>query len=195
MPAQALFVTEETSDREALKSEKQLQRCRELLARVDLFAELSDAEFEELSQHMRYAPFGPGEVMTRQGADAHWLYLIEDGEASVSVSDGGVEHKVARLRAPAFFGEMSLLTGEQRSATVIAIGEVECFRLDKDALRRLLARRPELAAHLAHVLAERNAALMTVKEGLDAQTAKRQVERQAVDFLARIRSFFALDRG
>jgi len=51
MPAQALFVTEETSDRKALKNQKQLRRCRELLARVDLFAELSAAEFEELSQH------------------------------------------------------------------------------------------------------------------------------------------------
>lgn len=194
MPAHALFVTEETSDRKALKTEKQLRRCRELLTRVDLFAGLSDAEYHDLARHMRYAPFGPGEVMTRQGAEAHWLYLIEDGEASVTVSDGATEHEVARLRAPTFFGEMSLLTGEPRSATVIAISEVECFRLDKAALQRLLDGRPELAAHLARVLAERHAALLEVKEGLDAQTAKRQAERQAVDLLAHIRSFFALDR-
>ncbi len=194
IPAHAVFVTEETSDRKALKTEKQLRRCRELLARVDLFADLSDAEHHDLARHMRYSPFGPGEVMTRQGNEAHWLYLIEDGEACVSVSDGTIQHEVARVRGPAFFGEMSLLTGEARSATVVAVGEVECFRLDKTALQGLLDRRPELAAHLARVLAERHAALLAVKEGVDANTARRQADRREVDFLAQIRSFFSLDR-
>lgn len=193
MPAHALFVTEETSDRKASKTAKQLERRRALLGRLDLFAALSDDERAELARHMKYSPFARGEVMTRQGADAHWLYLVEDGEASVRVGDGTAEREVARLEGPTIFGEMSLLTGAPRSATVVAMGDVECFRLDKSALQHILAARPELAASLAEVLAKRQAELRAAREGLDADTARARAKHDEGDLLDRIRSFFALD--
>ncbi len=111
MPAQAIFLTEETHDRKVSKTEKQLARCRRLLDTLPLFSGLSDAERAELASNMRYAPYARGEVMTRQGAEAHWLYLVEEGTASVCVSDGTKEREVAQLQGPCFFGEMSLLTG------------------------------------------------------------------------------------
>lgn len=193
MPAQALYVTQETSDRKAHKTEKHVERCRHLLRTLDLFAVLADDEREALARQLKYAPFAPGEVMTRQGADAHWLYLVEDGKAAVRVSDGVTEREVAQLAGPCFFGEMSLLTGEPRSATVVALSEVECFRLDKAAVQQLLEQRPELANQLAHVLAERRSNLMVVKEGLDAETAKARAARDAGHLRERIRAFFALD--
>jgi small-conductance mechanosensitive channel/CRP-like cAMP-binding protein len=193
MPAQAVFLTQETSDRKAVKTARQLERRRDLLARLDLFAPLSDEERAELAKHMKYSPFARGEVMTRQGAEAHWLYLVEDGEAAVRVSDGTVEREVARLKGPTFFGEMSLLTGAPRSATVIAQGEVECFRLDKSAVQRILEARPELAKALAEVLAKRQVELQAAREGLDAEAARARAKHDAGDLLDRIRSFFALD--
>lgn len=124
MPAHAVFVTQETTDRKAIKTEKQVIRRRQLLASLELFSGLSDAERTELARTMKYAPFAEGEVMTRQGAEAHWLYLMEDGKAVVRVSDGLNDREVAQLAGPCFFGEMSLLTGEPRSATVIADSNV-----------------------------------------------------------------------
>lgn len=193
MPAHALFVTEETVDRKAIKTEKQVARRRDLLSTIELFAGLSDPERTELARTMKYAPFARGEVMTRQGADAHWLYLMEDGRALVRVSDGLNDREVAQLQGPCFFGEMSLLTGEPRSATVIADSEVECFRLDKAAVHQIVNARPQLAEQLARVLADRQVALQAAKEGLGADAARERAAREANALLSRIRSFFALN--
>ena len=73
---------------------------------------------------------------------------------------------------------MSLLTGEPRSATVVADSEVECFRLDKAAVQEIINARPALAEQLAKLLADRKVALQSAKE--------------ANALLSRIRSFFAL---
>ncbi|GMU62267.1 MAG: hypothetical protein AMXMBFR34_40300 [Myxococcaceae bacterium] len=191
-PAHALFLTEETSEREAEKTEKRLERCRRVLDALPLFRALSEEERETLAKGMRYAPFSKGEVMTRQGSTAHWLYLMEDGEASVQISDGGSQKEVTKLKGPTLFGEMSLLTGEPRYATVIATTEAECFRLDKAVFQQVLEARPELAEPIALLLAERRAQLEAVREGLDADAAKTRQAKDAVDLLARIRRFFSL---
>ncbi len=193
MPAHALFVTEETVDRKASKSEKQLQRRLRLLTSMELFNSLSEAELAELARTMKYAPFAKDEVMTRQGADAHWLYLIEDGQAAVRISEGAHERQVAQLSGPCFFGEMSLLTGEPRSATVVAEGEVECFRIDKAAMKHLIEQRPQLAEHMAKLLAGRKVGLQSAKEGLSSDAAKERAAKEAKALLTRIRSFLALD--
>lgn len=192
LPAHALFVTEETADRKAGKKQQQLARRQKLLERLTLFAGLSNETRAELAQRIRYAPFAGGEVMTRQGAEAHWLYLVEDGKAAVRVTEGGHEREVAQLAGPCFFGEMSLLTGEPRSATVVALGEVECFRLDKAALQDLIAERPEIAEQLARAVSERQVGLLAAKEGLSAEVAGRRAAEEANALLRRIRTFFAL---
>ena len=192
MPAHAVFVTEDTHDRKAIKTEKQVVRRKNLLETIDLFSSLSDAERSDLARTMKYAPFAKGEVMTRQGADAHWLYLMEDGQALVRVSDGEHDREVAQLKGPCFFGEMSLLTGEPRSATVVADSEVECFRVDKAAVKQIIDARPALEEQLAKLLADRKVALQAAREGLSADVARERAAKEANALLTRIRSFFAL---
>jgi CRP-like cAMP-binding protein len=192
IPAHAVFVTEESADRTVHKTKQQLARHTRLLERLELFRLLAPDEREELARGLRYTPFGHGEVMTRQGAEAHWLYILEDGEASVKVSEGGVEKEVARLRGPTFFGEMSLMTGEPRSATVVAATDTECFRLDKATFQSILERRPALAEQVAAVLTRRKAELLAVKEGVSAEAKLRQLDGAQTDLLQRIRGFFGL---
>ena len=184
---------EEDHEHREVKTEKQLRRRRELLNAFPLFASLADEERDELARALVYAPFARGEVMTRQGAEAHWLYLLEEGEGSVRVSDGTQQREVSRLKAPAFFGEMSLLTGEPRSATVLAETDVECFRLDKVAVGRVLTARPELAGQLALTLAERRLKLDSVRETMSADAAKERAAREANALKDRIRAFFAME--
>ena len=192
LPSQHVFVTQEDAHREATKTEKQIKRRRHVLEQVELFKALAPEEIQELAQTLRYAPFARGEVMTRQGAEAHWLYLIEDGTASVRVSDGVSEKEVAQLGAFSFFGEMSLMTGRPRAATVVAVTDVECFRLDKGAFQRVIEKRPELARDFAEALAKRSVELDAAREGLDAETAKARQKSSERDLLGQIRSFFRL---
>jgi small-conductance mechanosensitive channel len=191
IPAKAVFVTEESA-RAEVKTAKQIARRRHLVDTVALFASLSPDERAEVAGHLTYAPFTGGEVMTRQGAEAHWLYLIEDGTAAVLIAEAGLDRKVATLGNGTFFGEMSLLTGEPRSATVRAETDVECFRLDKAAFQSVIERRPAIAQELASLLAHRKVELQSVKEGLDAESASRRRASAESDLLHRIRSFFAL---
>ena len=90
------------------------------------------------------------------------------------------------------FGEMSLMTGAPRSATVVAVSDVECFRLDKAAFQAILERHPGLAEQVAGVLARRRTGLEAVREGLDAAARERRLAEASRDMLGRIRSFFGL---
>ena len=141
---------------------------------------------------MTYAPFAPGEVMTRFGATANWLYLIIDGEASVRAGTGPApDEELMRLGAGEFFGELSLLTGAPRSETVVAISDVECFRLGKRAFQELLTRRPELAEQVAALLAERQRSLAEVRDRLPTKAVQPPVQDAGV-LLDRIRRFFGI---
>ncbi len=191
IPAHAIFLTEESTVRAEEKLKKEVHRRRQALNRVELFAKLSEDEQEQLARGLTYAPFTRGEIVTRQGAEAHWLYLIDDGEVSIRVADSGMEKEVARLQGGSFFGEMSLLTGERRSATVVALSDVECFRLDKEIFKGVIQRRPDLAEHVAKVLARRKIELVAVREGLDLEAATRRTRTEA-DLLAKIRDFFSI---
>ena len=133
--------------------------------------------------------FSTGEVLTRQGAEAHWLYLITKGEARVHVREGNFEREVAQLHAGQFFGEMALMTGAPRSATVVAKTDVECYRLDKEAFQSVLLRRPELAAPLASMLALRRSELVQARAGLDEEARARSLKETERDLLQRIRAF------
>jgi small-conductance mechanosensitive channel len=192
LPAQAVFLTQETSDRRESKNEQLVQKRMQVLGAFEMFSVLSEPEREELARHLKYAPFARGEVLTRQGADAHWLYLVEDGEVSVRIGDGTNVREVTRLKGPAVFGEMSLLTGEPRSATVVAEGEVECFRLDKVALQRLITHRPEIAQALAEILSRRRAQLQAAREGLDAAAERQRETSETNALVKRIKAFFSV---
>ncbi len=195
MPAHAVFLTEESSEREQRKVQEERERRLKALGKVEILRPLPEEEREFLAESLHYAPFAAGEVLTRQGAEGHYLYLVLEGEVSVRVTaDGVLEREVARLKAGDFFGEMSLMTGERRSATVVAEAGVECFRLDKSAFESILRRRPEVAEPVAEVLARRRLELAAVREGLDQEAQSRRLAAAKVDLLARIREFFGLEQ-
>ncbi len=193
MPAHAIFMTEEDEGRDAEKKGEELERQKQALRRVDVLRSLGDVDLDQLLGELRYAPFTRGEVLTRQGAEAHWLYLIVDGTVSVRVrNETGQEREVSQLGPGNFFGEMSLMTGEPRAATVIALTDVECYRLGADSFRRVIHARPEQAEDFAAVLAERRAMLDATRQDLDADARARKVEAAKEDLLDKIRLFLGL---
>ena len=193
IPAHAIFLTEQSQDRKTAKLREDQQRRMDVLRQVELFGSLTDADREELAHGLRDAPFTKGEILTRQGAIAHWLYVVLGGEVSVRVkSEEGLEREVARLGPGDFFGEMSLLTGERRSATVVALGDVECYRLDRAAFQTVLERSPEVAEFVAEVLARHRVELVAVRDGLDQEARQRRVDADKRDLLGKIRGFFGL---
>jgi len=185
------------------ESEKHLQevRSREIghrlgaLKSVDLFSGLSEQELRTLAERLVFAPFAKGDVMTRQGAVAHWLYVLIAGESEVVVDQADGERKrLATLGAGTCFGEMGLLTGEPRRATVIARTDVECYRLDKASLEDILHSRPALAEDFSRMLQARQVDTEEKLKEADAEQAARRAGERS-EILARIRSFFGLDKA
>jgi small-conductance mechanosensitive channel/CRP-like cAMP-binding protein len=193
IPARAVFVTTDTTERREQKMRQDLERRVQWMQRIELFSSLSPDELNKLAAALHAIPFAPGEVLTRQGAEAHWLYMIVSGRASVRVRHEDMEREVAQLGAGQYFGEMGLLTGEARTATVVALEEIECYRLGKQVFEELVVARPQIATEVAGELARRRVELTAAREDLNAE-ARRERERQtAHDLLRRMRAFFRLE--
>jgi len=185
-------VTRDEAHADAVKK-REIGRRLEMLRGVDLFSVLSEDEMNEIAERLQYAPFARGDVITKQGNVAHWLYLIMFGEAEVRYEpEHSAPQLVSTLRAGQFFGEMALLTGESRSATVVAKTDVECYRLDGKSFQGLLLERPEIAEGISRVISSRKPDLEKVREAYATQPGPAQSEQ--TDLLARIRRFFGLRR-
>ena len=193
IPASTIFLTHETPERTARKTSEELLRRMRALGGVDLFRGLPEKQREELAGDLAFAPFAAGEAVCREGANDDGLYMIVDGEAAVRIGRGADERDVARLVPGQFFGEMSLMTGEARTASVIAATPLVCYRADKPAMQRLLAELPALADQIAEVLAVRRGALTAARDERD-DARRSRIDTVKVDLLRKIRGFFNLNR-
>src|SRR5437660_8965264 len=135
------------------RSEREQESRVELLRSLELFAPLTDDETHALAAQLIGTPFGPGDIVTRQGEPSDSLYILARGQVGIfrdaAPGSSPARQRLATLAAPAYFGEMGLLTGQARTATITAESEVLCYRLDKAAFEAIIHARPELADALA----------------------------------------------
>jgi small-conductance mechanosensitive channel/CRP-like cAMP-binding protein len=192
MPAHAVFLTEETPERKIEKARAEDVRSTAALRRMEIFTSLADEEIAELSAGLRFSPFASGETLTREGDVGHDLYLIDRGWVSIRVGHAGQEREVALIGEGDFFGERSLMTGDVRSATTVAVGDVVCWRLAKSQLETLIKRRPALAVDLAKTLARRAEELDSIRTDLSDAARKHRLDDDTRQFVTKIRSFFGL---
>lgn len=178
------------ADPDAAAATELLERTA-ALSGVDLFRSLHEGEAEILAAGMRKVAFACGEAIIRQGEPGDSLYFIARGEVAVKLNASGVEREVATLAAGEFFGEMSLVTGDRRSATCLAKTDVSCLVIGHEAFQRLLDARPEVAEEVSAILASRQVTLEGQREGLSVEAQRRATETRA-RLLERIRSFFRL---
>jgi CRP-like cAMP-binding protein len=120
------------------------------------------------------------------------MFILVEGLVYVfaDVAGDGQEMKVAQIVPGQFFGEMSLLTGEARSATITAASDAVAYEIGKDAMAKLLQRRPELAEVLSRIVAERK---LRNEEALAEATREEKEEHRtsvAGQILGRMRDFF-----
>ncbi|HXL99633.1 MAG TPA: mechanosensitive ion channel family protein [Rhizomicrobium sp.] len=160
---------------------------REALSRVRLFRNgLSREQLEALTKRCKPSELVQGSVLMRQGDAASSMFVILEGAASVSIaSHGGGAHEVAISATGDVAGEMSLMTGSPRSATVTALTRLRVLEITKDAIEDLLKQTPELLQRFSHVLAKR-------QHELD-EAANRVTDTHAIegDLMARMKSFFS----
>ncbi len=154
----------------------------ELLGELDLFKPFSSDERRTIADAATEHSFGLGEALCVEGREGETFYVVVSGRVSVRV--GQPPREVATLSRGQYFGEMSLLTGEPRAATVVAIDDTSVLEFDRAEFQKFFTKKPELAEQLAEFLAQRKAQLVSGAGGSDAQKA------DAAGLLARLRRIF-----
>ncbi len=164
------------------------------LRKVELFSQLSEDELKTLAEGLKYMQYAKGSVIAKQGTTGqHWLFIIINGEVEVFVGSSDSERKRLNVLSKGnFFGEMSLMTGAPRAASVIAKTDLACYRLDKDAIEEVLRERPGIAEDISHILVERRGQLDTALQNLDAESLHQEMHHRHSEVLATIKHFFGL---
>lgn len=190
VPPVAVSVAQNDEAAEQRRRDAEIDSRSRHLAQIPLFGALTDEERRRVASRLRPAPFCRGEVMTRQGAEAHYLYILFEGAAEVRVrrSDGD-DVEVAEITAPNIFGEMGMLTGAPRTATVIAKTAVECFRLEKHDFQDVVRQRPSVAEEMSLVLAERKVRLERIRDRAEHRAAVVAEHSRIADA---VRAFFGV---
>lgn len=159
----------------------------ERLCKVSIFAPLSEEEIDKLARATKSRIFAPGEPIVRMGAEGNSMFVIIRGAVRVQVPENGITKTINNLSENDFFGEMSLLTGEPRTATVVASEETEVLQINKIAVKPLFESNPELVRSVSEIIEERRELLKSIaeKESEIHETDARGVFRS-------IRKFFGL---
>lgn len=123
----------------------------DILASLTLFGDLSRPQLEAVAHTFEEQWFGEGQRILRQGFHGSGFYVILEGEASVNIN--GQERN--RLSRGDFFGEISLLLGEEPSADVVALGRLRCLVLSGSELQEFLISHPPVAYRMLQTEARR----------------------------------------
>jgi len=167
------------------------ERILGALRRIDFLSVLSPEDLETVAQQAAVRVYLPGEAVVRQGDAGAEFFIILGGSAEVRRGEGDKVATVATLHPMQFFGEMSLLTGEPRSATIVAQTKLEVVVINKAVLERPILGNPLIAERIGTVLAERKSEMATVQENLEHRGEPSEVvEHRRKSLGSRIRSFF-----
>jgi len=122
-----------------------------LLAEVPLFSDLEPAELDLVAVAMHERTFAPGATVTVEGEMADGFYVIASGEAQVTVQG----EPTATMKSGDYFGEIALLMGTERTATITATTELHCHGISPADFRTLVEGNPTIAWKVMGSMTER----------------------------------------
>jgi small-conductance mechanosensitive channel len=189
-PIRDVRIQEKAPGEEAEK-DTQVSQLRELLGSLDLFSSLSKDDLKRLAEQAQIRTYGRGELLVHEGERGDSLFVIRDGVVQLTVGQAdGRQTLLANMTSGQFFGERSLLTGTQRSATVTAETDVVVAVVHKEVLAPILQANTQLVAGLAAVLEQREADRAARRQSDSEVPVSPSPQRV---WLQRITRFFGLD--
>ena len=173
-----------------------------LLAQVDFLGGLNDQELRDVALRLKPALFSRGETIIRQGDHGETFFIIKSGIVRVTATNPyGDVFLEKELKEGNFFGEISVLTGEPRTASINAVSDAELLVLDKGDFEPILKKYPDIDTRISEKIASRQqftfeqmelAKKTAISEQEAREKAQRRVESLSHQLLSKIRSFFSL---
>lgn len=167
--------------------EELTETITERFSRLPIFAPLSEEETEKLARGCYVRVFAPGESIVRMGQEGNSMFVIVRGSVKVQIPENGQQKTLNTLKENDFFGEMSLLTGQPRSATVVAVEETEVLQIRKQALKPIFENNPQLVQAIVEIIDERKVLL-----NAEAESAPEAEGADSRGVMRLIKNFFGL---
>jgi len=192
-PVRSVQVKQITPEALLVEQERRADEIMGMMENVEIFSPLSKAELKDLVAQVSVKTYAIGEMPVRQGELGNSFYIIKSGRVDVVVEKSPYESAVVATLGPGnIFGEMSLLTGAVRTASIHVKEDAEFIVIDKESFGSTLAQNPAIAESLSHILSERQAGLDAEREKLDATALERRKKDASGQMLSKIREFFGL---
>ncbi|TDT71590.1 cyclic nucleotide-binding protein [Hypnocyclicus thermotrophus] len=116
------------------ENKQEFENRKVLINKIEFLKSLSEKSKNELSKKIRVLRYGKGEIIVKEGEEGDSFFIIQSGIVDIFINN----RKIANLKKGDFFGEMSLLTGNKRNATVVATTDLELLVLDKMTFRKII---------------------------------------------------------
>jgi len=155
------------------------------LRAVDVLQPMSDQALQSIASNVKMHFYSRGEAILRHGTTGDSMFVVNTGSVVVRIPDDSLTgwHQVAELGPGTVFGEMALLTGEMRTADVVAMTDVIALEIGKESLAPVLEVQPDLAGAISHQIMQRRDHLASLRG---------DPEQEELTLMSRIRSYFGL---
>jgi small-conductance mechanosensitive channel/CRP-like cAMP-binding protein len=164
-----------------------VDRRGESLRRIGMLAMLGAEQMGRLAEQSVERVYAAGEPVIRQNDPGDSMFVIMGGRVEVTAREADAPPvRLATLQAGDYFGEMTLMTGAPRSATVTAVAETRLLEIGKESFRQMLAAQPGLVDQLGAALQQR------LSERDQAMAGADRMEPESQDIFRRIREFFSM---
>ncbi len=188
-PKQDIFYAELP---ERVLDSKSVEDRTQLLGRIEMFEHLELDELRQLATNMALRSYRSGEHVIEQGAAGESMFILSEGLLHAFINTNGTANqlKVGEINPGEFFGEMSLLTGEPRSASIVAATDVVVHEITREHITALLTKRPEIASTISTVVAHRR--VLNSQAMIDATPEERihETESVAKQIMTKMKAFF-----
>lgn len=174
--------------------ENPIEKAIQLMNSVEILEPFTEEEDLEIAKKAKWLRYGPPERIVIEGEKDNSLYLIAEGKLEVLVrQQDGKNLKVAEVGRGSFFGEMALLTGEARKATVRAMTDVLLCEISKDLIKPILEKRQGILQDMSNKLAEREMANLRKSKEYATEAEAKEKDTVARRLLDLMKNFFKDD--
>ncbi|MGE5372190.1 MAG: mechanosensitive ion channel family protein [Solirubrobacterales bacterium] len=165
-----------------------------LLGQIDALEQLETEYLEMIASRMTLRYFEPGDTLFQEGDPGDSMYLVVVGVLKVQVNRNGADLNIAQITPGQFFGEMSMLTGEPRTATIRAATDVIAYEIQRQHLSEVFEKQPKTVELISTVIAQRQLSNDKVMSQLSETEKKSEVESLAKQLWRRIMTFNGLNQ-
>lgn len=140
------------------------------LKSIELFNKINGEDLAQIADISKENNFEKGELIIQQDELGDSMYIIIEGEVLVHRTD----QQIARLHEREAFGEMAILDHEPRSASVTAVTDISCLKIEREDFYALMSDKPEIAYGIIRVLTQRLRAVNQLLSSYSAQSRQSQ---------------------